>query len=160
MVPFIPFKGRGLRENSPRTRERVSARYNHRLRCPCRYRSTAFFPPSQQIRSLNFAHNYWANIRGFSEVNSGPLPSLCTLEIGVILDLRSDDEPETTTPPLLPLFGGAVNLERFVFRSQDLLLLNHFVFPNLTTFKFWTEPGWYTFQALDLLDFLEASPML
>ena len=159
MVPFIPFKGRGLRENFPRTRERVSARYNHRLRCPCRYRSTAFFPYSvnqvPQLRTQLLGRH-----SGFSEVNSGPLPSLCTLGINVILDLRSDDKPDTTTLPLLPLFGGAVNLERFVFRSQDLLLLNHFVFPNLTTFKFWTEPGWYTFQALDLLDFLEASPML
>jgi len=63
-------------------------------------------------------------------------------------------------PPSLPLFGGAVNLERFVLRSQELLLLNHFVFPNLTTFKLSTGPGWYTFRALGLLDFLEASPTL
>ena len=38
--------------------------------------------------------------------------------------------------------------------------MNHFVFPNLTTLELLTTPIWYGFQASDLLNFLEASPML
>ena len=62
--------------------------------------------------------------------------------------------------PSLPLFGSAINLEKFVLYLEESLFPNNFVFPNLTTFKFSTEPGWYTFRALGLLDFLEASPTL
>ena len=64
------------------------------------------------------------------------------------------------TPPSPPLFSNAINLEKLVLRSQRPLFLNHFVFPNLTTFKLSTDHRWYTFRALSLLDFLEASPTL
>jgi len=117
-------------------------------------------PHTQQIRSLNFAHNYWADIRWFSEVNPGPLPLLRTLEINIVDVLLLAGQPDPMTPPSLPLFRNAVNLERFTFCLQRSSSLNHFVFPNLTTLELSTTPIWYGFQAADLLNFLEASPML
>ena len=113
---------------------------------------------TQQIRSLNFTHNYWTDIQRFSDVSSGPLPLLRTLKIDVVVG--SANQPNIMTSPSLPLFSNAINLEKFVLHSQKSLFLNHFVFPNLTTFKLSTEPGWYTLRALSLLDFLEASPTL
>ena len=121
---------------------------------------TLLSPHTQQIRSINFARNYWADIRGFSDVNSGPLPFLRTLEINAIENFRSAGQPNIIPPHPLPLFGNAINLEKLVLSSKKSLFLNHFVFPNLTTLELSAEPGWCTFPALDILNFLEASPML
>ena len=119
---------------------------------------TLLSPHTQQIRSLDFRHNSWTDIQRFSDLSPGPLPLLRTLEINVVP--QSDDQPNIMPPHSFPLFGNAINLEKFALRSRKWLFLNHFVFPNLTTLELSTEPGWYRFRALHLLDFLEASPML
>jgi len=121
---------------------------------------TLLSPHARQIRSLNFTHNYWTDIQRFSEVSSGQQPLLHTLEINVVQGFWSVGRPDPMSPPSLPFFSNAINLEQFVLRSENFLFLNHFVFPNLTTFELSTTAGWYRFQAADLLDFLEASPML
>jgi hypothetical protein len=59
--------------------------------------------------------------------------------------------------PLLPLFSGAVDLKNFL-RSRGIPFLNHFAFPNLTTFELIAMPK--EFHASQLFDFLEASPTL
>ena len=58
-----------------------------------------------------------------------------------------------------PLFSNAVNLKRLVLQSQEWPFLNHFVFPSLTAFELSTMPA-EGVQASELLNFLEASPML
>ena len=63
------------------------------------------------------------------------------------------------TPPSLPLFSNAVNLQMFRVHSEDSQLLSLFVFPTLTSFELSMESP-EEFWALYLLDFLEASPML
>jgi len=119
---------------------------------------TLLSPHTRQIKSLDFTHNYWTNIQRFSDVSSGPQPLLRTLKINVVVG--SANQPNTMTPPSLPLFSNAVNLERFVLCLHESSALNHFVFPNLTTFVLLTSPEWHEFQASDLLNFLETSPML
>jgi len=121
------------------------------------------FPHAQRIKYLNFMYNCWSDVQRFSEANSGPLPLLYTLEINADVDSGHAGRPDPTTPPSLPLFTNAVNLKRFVLRSRKSPFLNHFVFPNLTTFKLSVAPaeeGFRAFRALELLDFLEASPVL
>ena len=119
---------------------------------------TLLSPHTRQIRTLDFRHNSWTDIQRFSDLSPGPLPLLRTLKIDVAL--QSDNQPNIIPPPSLPLFANAINLEKFVLCLEGSLFPNNFAFPNLTTFKFSTEPGWYTFRALGLLDFLEASPTL
>lgn len=60
---------------------------------------------------------------------------------------------------LPPLFAGADNLEEFVFASEEVQYLHLFIFPNLVVLKLstWLIEG---FNAMGLLDFLKASPML
>jgi len=106
-------------------------------------------PHAQQFRSLDFTFDYWPNIQRFSEATSGPLPLLHTLKINVI---------DTMDPPSLPLFSGAVNLKNFSLRSEGIPFLNHFAFPNLTTFEF-SAVG-EEFPISQLLNFLEALPTL
>ena len=70
---------------------------------------------------------------------------------------------DPTIPPSLPLFTSAVNLKQFVLHSRKSPFLNHLVFPNITTFKLSVAPdeeGFWAFRALELLEFLEASPTL
>ena len=119
---------------------------------------TLLSPHTRQIRSLDFRHNSWTDIQRFSDLSPGPLPLLRTLEINVASE--SDDQPNITPPPSPPLFANAINLEEFVLCLEESSFPNNFVFPNLTTFELSTEPGWYTFRALGLLDFFEASPTL
>jgi len=121
---------------------------------------TLLSPHTRQIRSLNFTSSYWVDIQSFSDVTSGPLPLLRTLKINLVLDPRSADQPNTITPPSLPPFSNAVNLERFVLSLKESSPLNHFIFPNITTFRLSVLSGWDRFQALDILNFLKASPML
>jgi len=120
---------------------------------------TLFLPHTAQIRYLSFEHNIWKDIQRFSEVNSGPLPLLRTLIISAV-DEWDLHLPNVMTPPSLPLFTSAINLKEFVLHSERLPFVHHFVFPNLTTFELSAKPAGEGFRALQLLDFLEASPML
>ena len=111
-------------------------------------------PHTKQIRSLDFSWQSWADIRRFSELNSGPLPLLHTLRMYYI----RPDSSDATIPPF-PLFSSAVNLQEFRLDSRCPPLLNHFVFPNLTSFELSVEQV-EGFRASQILDFLEASPIL
>ena len=106
-------------------------------------------PYTKQIRNLGFKKNSWLDIQRFSETNSGALPLLHTLNINAVAG----------TAPGGPLFRGAVGLKEFQLRSEGLPFLNRFIFPNLTSF----ELSMYSverFRGSQLLDFLEALPML
>lgn len=116
-------------------------------------------PHARQIKYINFTHNHWTDIQRFSEVNFGPLPLLDILQIDAVVEFDLDG-PDVMTPPSLPLFSGATNLKHFTLCSEGSPFLNHFVFPNLTTFKLSTAPGENGFRVLELLNFLEASPTL
>ena len=120
---------------------------------------TLLLPHNQQIKSLEFELGHWEDIQKFSEVNSGPLPLLRTLKINVVNGPDLDNLPNMA-PPSLPLFTSAVNLKEFVLHSERFPFLNHFVFPNLTSFELFAIPGVERYHASELLDFLEASPML
>jgi len=106
-------------------------------------------PHARRFRSLDFAPDYWSNIQKFSEAVSGPLPLLRTLRINAI---------ETANPPSLPLFSGAVNLKNFSLHLEGEPFLNHFAFPNLTTFEF--SAGDDMFPISQLLNSLGALPTL
>ena len=122
----------------------------------------ALLPPhAQQIRFLDFVCDYWVDIiQRFSGVNSGPLSLLTTLRITAVDDVTLE-EPDDMTPrsPSLSLFTHAINLKEFFLHSDGSLSLRHFRFPNLTTFELSAVPE-DDFHASQLLDFLEASPML
>ena len=111
-------------------------------------------PHTKHIRSLYFSWQNWADIRGFSELDSGPLPLLRTLKIEHIEDIS----PGAMIPPSL-LFSNAVDLREFKLSSRCSPFLNSFVFPNLTSFELSVERV-EGFRASQLLDFLEASPIL
>ena len=116
-------------------------------------------PHVQQIICLKFEHQrYWEGIRKFSEINPGPLPFLRTLKISDY-GADEDDQPSMMTPPQYPLFTNAINVEEFAFNSRTFQFLNHFIFPNLTTFRLWTGKVDRS-KAPDLFDFLQASPTL
>jgi len=106
-------------------------------------------PHAQRFRTLDFTFDYWSNIQKFSEAASGPLPLLRTLGIRAIGAMG---------PPSLPLFSGAVNLKNLFLHSEGAPFLNHFTFPNLTTFELSTMDE--EFPISQLLNFLEASPTL
>ena len=116
---------------------------------------TLLSPHTQRIRYLTFPCNSRREV--LSEVFSGPLPLLRRLLI-----LEPDDphnQPNVFVAPPLPLFGGAINLEEFVFGQGWDVPLNNFVFPNLTTFELYTPPRVES-DASVFLNFLEASPTL
>jgi hypothetical protein len=122
----------------------------------------ALLPPhAQQIRFLDFVCNNRVDIiQRFSEVNSGSLPLLTTLRITAVDDFGLERPVDIASPsPSLSLFSHAVNLNQFFLHSNGSLSLRHFRFPNLTTFELWAVPE-EDFRASQLLDFLEASPML
>ena len=114
----------------------------------------------KQIGCLNFVHSNWADVQKFSEIDSGPLSLLHTLNIHVTeeSDLGSSG---AMTHPSLPHFSNATHLEEFSFYSATKRppSINHFIFPNIVSFLFlaMASEGFYTSQ---LLNFLEASPML
>ena len=119
-------------------------------------------PHAQKIRHLEFVFNCWTDISRFSQVNSGQLPLLRTLEIWAVEDeIDVDDQSDTFTTPPLPLFSGCVNLEEFNLHleAEHVRTLDHFVFPNLTMFSLTVELS-HPYDALELLDFLKASPTL
>ena len=113
----------------------------------------ALLPPyTKQIADLKFINSRWADIQRFSEINSGPLPLLRTLNINVTVRGIGPDGL---------LFSGAVGLKEFHLYSEGLPSLSHFVFPNLTSFELSVAiPRGQQYHGLQLLDFLDASPML
>ena len=115
-------------------------------------------PHTKQIGRLHFVFSLWADIQKFLELNSGPLPLLHALMICNIAETIVDSS-RTITPLSPPLFSNAVNLQEFRLHSESLPLLNHFVFPSLTFFEL-SVVSQERFRASQLLDFLEASPML
>ena len=111
-------------------------------------------PHIKRIRFLDFADNQWVDIRMFSALYYGSLPLLRALNINAVGIGRGDPG----RPPL-PLFSNAVNLQEFRLHSKMSPPLDHFAFPNLTFFELSVAPV-EEFRASQLLDFLEASPML
>ena len=115
---------------------------------------------TQQIKSIRFGSSLWKDIQQFSEINHGPIPLLRDLEIHARRDF-SLDHLDGVTRPSLPLFSKAVNLKNFILRSPGPPYLSHFTFPNLTSFELWTgSRGLHGYRTSELLNFLEASPML
>ena len=117
---------------------------------------TLFSPFAQQIRSLKLSGIPLDQVQDLSIAISGPLSLLRTLEISTRRCIGGPDSLVTSTHPL---FESAVNLEGFTLRIFEFPSLRHFTFPNLTTFSFSIM---YTrrFPVSELLDFLEASPVL
>jgi hypothetical protein len=117
-------------------------------------------PHTQQIRSICFGCTDRKKIQRFLEINSGPLPLLRTLILNDVENFNLDDT-NPITPHSTPLFSNGVNVEESTLRCLDgYPFLNCFYFPNLTVFEFSALTGVFTYHALELLDFLEASPML
>ena len=116
-------------------------------------------PRTEQIRSLKFIILEWAEVQRFIDTNPGPFPLLDSL---IFTIQSSSDDPDVIIPPSARLFSSAVNLKMFRFRQ---LLgwspsLSHFAFPNLVEFDFSGERSGGFSGASQLLDFLEASPVL
>jgi len=106
-------------------------------------------PYAEQIAGFDFEDNRWTDIQRFSEINCGPLPLLRTLNINAIQG----------TGPDVPLFNSSVGLKELRLHSKTSLFLSHFFFPNLTLLEL-SVVSVEGFLGLQLLDFLEASPML
>ena len=114
---------------------------------------------TKQFRSLSFTRNSSRDIQMFLEANPGPLPLLHTIEISSIWHYALQES--VITPPAVPLFKNATDLKTFSFFSNSgwSPSLGYFAFPNLTSFYLSVEPD-ESFSVSQLLDFLEASPML
>jgi len=115
-------------------------------------------PYTKQIADLEFTNNHWVDIQRFSDLDSDSFPLLRTLNINVVRRITADNH-EVMTPPSYPLFSGAVDLKEFRLHSDVSSFLSRFIFPNLTSFELSVAPveGFYGSQ---LLDFLEATPMM
>ena len=119
---------------------------------------------AKRFRRLCFSGRSFHDIQRFFKVNPGPLPLLHTLEIstdgrvGLRSGLRRFD---VIIPPSTLLLNNMPNLKAFSFRwaSNWLPSFGCFTFPNLTSFRMLVELG-KSFSASQILDFLEASPML
>ena len=116
---------------------------------------------TSRIRALGFVHHGWADIQEFVDTNPGPFPLLDSLAFDVAEE-ASLVGPDVVIPPSTHLFDTAVNLRVFRFHSGSGRSppLSHFAFPNLVEFDFRMQQWAEDFHALQLLDFLEASPML
>jgi len=127
-------------------------------------------PHTKQIKHLGFVYDQWDDIQRFSAANPGPFPLLRTLAINAAKEIDEEDADEMT-PSSLPLFSNAPNLTEFRLHSErspsisyfallrHFVFLGHFVFPNLTVFEL-SVASVKKFHVSQLLDFLEASPML
>lgn len=113
---------------------------------------------SRQIRSLHFECEEWPVVRWFLAADHGSLSLLHTLTVDIT---EGDDVGFDETPPSLPYFSNAVNLRVFHFHLHAMWspLLSHFAFPRLVSFNFSVCTP-VEFSISQLLDFLEASPML
>ncbi|KAF9783717.1 hypothetical protein BJ322DRAFT_1066780 [Thelephora terrestris] len=118
-------------------------------------------PHTNQIRDIGFANHGWADIQRFIDNNPGPFPLLDTLTFNLAPHGLHPSDLEVMVPPSTRLFSTAVNLKNFRFYTTSAWTppLSHFVFPNLVVFDYKVRP-WEPFCALQLLDFLETSPML
>jgi hypothetical protein len=126
---------------------------------PVRAETLALLSPhAQRIGKLDFIYNHWTDVQEFSNVVSGPLPLLRTLEMNVIYESNQLGFV-VMAPPSFPLFPGAINLKEFRLRSIGLPCLDRFIFPNLTTLELSAIPVG-GFPGSRLLSFLEASPTL
>ena len=116
---------------------------------------------AQQITSINFGDTDWEDILQFFHANPGPLPLLRTLTLMGVKN-RGRDHTDPIIPPSISPFTNAVNMRDFTLHCFDWRSqLSHFSFPNLTTFGLYVSlEGAPTYRAAELLDFLEASPML
>ena len=112
---------------------------------------------TEQIRCLHFVCHDWLKIKEFADIMSGPLPFLHALTINDKGPLNPYGLPDSSWP----LFSNALNLKIFRFHgvSEWSPPLDHFVFPNLVSFDFSANSD-NPFETMQLLDFLEASPML
>ena len=119
---------------------------------------TRLSPYTGQIKRLNFPYHRPTDILTFHHLLSGPLPLLHTLEIYMRFSDRQDED-NSPNPPSSPLFGGAINLKELILDLRWGGSLNHFLFPNLTTFKL-LAPKMDRLNASYLFDFLRASPTL
>ena len=92
-------------------------------------------------------------------MNPGPLPRLHTLEI--TLRTEGDKSESSGALPFPPSFGKATNLKTFHLDSDSDWSppLSRLAFPNLTSFDLSVNPV-EKFRVSQLLDFLEASPLL
>ena len=117
---------------------------------------TLLSPRAQQIRYLKFARQRWADVIKFAGIDSGRFPLLHTLKIS---SEEPDDGPNAITPPSSPIFGSSVNVKQFVLRLRGFNFLRSFIFPHLTTFELSANMASGS-NVSDLLNFLEASPML
>jgi hypothetical protein len=115
---------------------------------------------TEQIKYLYLSYVRLMDIRVFSEANPGRLPLLHTLGISGV-DEGAPDDSDAIIHPCPLLFKSAVNLKDFRFRSDSDRppCLNHFVFPTLTSFDLSAVQP-HRLCVSQLLDFLEASPML
>jgi len=113
-------------------------------------------PHIERIANLELTGYGWADIRGFSAIYSEPLPPR-TLNINIVWSSWSGSDVVTSLSRRL--FSGAVNLKEFRLHSEVSPFLSHFVFPNLTSFEL-SVTLVEEFRGSELLDFLEASPML
>ena len=113
---------------------------------------------SRQIRSLHFECEEWSVVRWFLAADHGSLPLLHTITVDIT---EGYDAGFDETPPSLPYFGDAVDLRMFRFHLHAMWspLLNHFAFPRLVSFDFSVCTAG-EFSISQLLDFLEASPIL
>ena len=115
-------------------------------------------PHITQIAELKFTNNRWVDILRLSDLDSGPLPLLRTLDIDVIWGI-DPNSANVVISPSRPLFSGAVDLKELRLHLEEPPFLNHFIFPNLTSFEL-SVTSEEQFHGSQLLDFLEASPML
>ena len=85
-------------------------------------------PHTKQIKDVDFENSNWVDILSFSEIDSGPLPFLHTLDIDVVRGI-SLNSPSAMALPSLRLFSGATGLKEFRPHSDGSPLLNRFVSP-------------------------------
>ena len=116
---------------------------------------------TNRIWDLGFVDCGWAAIQEFVDINPGPFPLLNSLTFNITAGGPLDDS-NAIVPPSTRLFSTAVNLREFCFYlgSSWSPPLSRFSFPNLVEFRFLVQQGRGGFPTLQLLNFLEASPML
>ena len=122
---------------------------------------TLLSPHTGRVRVLGFVHHGRADIQEFVDANPGPFPLLDSLTYN-IPEAAGLGRFDVMIPPSTHLFATAVNLRKFHFYSESDRSppISHFAFPNLVEFDFRVGRLPDDFPAPQLLDFLEASPML
>ena len=115
----------------------------------------------KRIRRLDFIHNGWTGIERFSEVTPGPFPLLHVLTINTTAGGNPHVSSDKIPMPLL--LSSAENLKMLSIYSAPEWspFSSNLVFPNLVSFDLFvgSREG-SRVRVSQLLDFLEASPML